>query len=96
MSYHDEPPLVRAFREFHEGNPHVYELFCRFSFAASRKGLHRFSARMVWHRMRWYAAFETTDQTFKLNDHHTPYYARMFMEDHPGYEGFFELRRVAS
>lgn len=92
----DDPPLVAAFREFHAANPHVYELFKRFAFEVIARGHRHYSARAVWYRLRWHVQFETSDPDFKLNDHHTPYYARMFMREFPRHEGFFETRRVQS
>jgi hypothetical protein len=92
----DDPsnPLVAAFEKFHAENPKVYELFSKFALQAIAAGRTRFGARMIWNRIRWYTAVETSDPDFKLNDHHSPYYARMFMRDHPRYEGFFETRRT--
>ena len=85
--------LEDAFLRFHRGNPHVYESFKRFTWEAIRAGRTRYSARTIWHRMRWHLHIETKSaDDFKLNDHHTPYYARMFMRDHPQYDGLFELR----
>lgn len=87
--------LQREFEVFHAENPHVYELFCRFAMQAIDAGREKFGARSIWERMRWYVAFETTgDDDYKLNDHHPPYYARMFMREHQECEGFFETRRV--
>ena len=90
----DEHPHAERFRQFHENNPHVYKLFSRFASEAASRGRERFGARMVWERMRWHVAFETVDDAslFKLNDHYTPFYARMFMSDHPEYPNLFEIR----
>lgn len=90
----DDRSLVAKFRAFHAENPHVYELFKRFAFEVIARGHKRYSSRAVWYRLRWHVAFETTDPQFKLNDHHTPYYARLFMAQHPEHVGFFETRRV--
>jgi hypothetical protein len=83
------------FAQFHQENPHVYQLFKRFAFEAigARRG--RFSARTILHRIRWYTSVETNDPDgFKVNDHWSPYYGRMFVRDHPEHEGFFETRRA--
>ncbi len=88
--------LQRRFSKFHKDNPHVYEMFKRFTMQAIESGRTRFGARMVWERMRWYTMIEAREARFqfKLNDHYPPYYARLFMDEHPRYQGFFELRRV--
>ncbi len=83
----------RDFEAFHAENPDVYQLFERFTFEAIQAGRKRFSARTVLHRIRWYTSVETRDpQGFKINDHWSPFYARMFHERYPAYAGFFELR----
>lgn len=101
MSHVTQPPLfpetdprVQAFLDFHARNPHIYQLFCRFALqAAARRS--RFSARTVLHRIRWYTSVETDDpQGFKVNDHWSPFYARLFEQDHPEHAGFFEKRRA--
>lgn len=94
----DDPPLVRAFELFHAANPHVFALFERFALevARARPGA-RIGARAIWERMRWHVRFETTEQRaggWRLNDHHAPYCARLFLRRHPELAGLFELRRA--
>ena len=89
--------LRAEFETFHQANPHVYRLFKRFTFDAIRAGRKRFSSDAVLHRIRWYTNIETTDEAgFKINDHWTAFYARLFMRDHPEHEGFFALRTAAA
>ena len=92
----EQPKLHREWLKFHIANPHVYKLFTRFAQKATSSGRKRYSARTIWHVMRWHADFETTDTAYKLNDHHTPFYARLWMEEHPQYPGFFETRRAVA
>lgn len=81
------------FCEFHKANPQVFTLFRQFAESALLSGnRRRFGARMIGERIRWYTAVETTDQEFKINDHHWPYYARLLMLSDPRFEGFFERR----
>ena len=92
-----ETPSRRRLRlrwlAFHQANPHVYEMFKMFAFQAIPAGRTKFSARMIWQRMRWHTAIEVCDGAdFKLNNNYTPYYARQFMEDYPEFDGFFETR----
>jgi len=86
--------LQRAFEEFHKENPHVYEVFKRFTFEAIGAGRNRFGAWMIWNRMRWYTTIETRGEAFKLNNNHIAYYARMFMADFPQHDGLFRTRKV--
>ncbi|MBM66092.1 MAG: hypothetical protein CMH55_07655 [Myxococcales bacterium] len=87
--------LLREFWAFHRANPQVYRLFCRFTREAIEAGRRHFGARMIYERIRWYTMIETRSADgFKLNDHHHPYYARLFMRDHPEYAGFFRTRKA--
>lgn len=54
----------------------------------------RYSARAIIHVIRWETELREADVTFKCNNNHTPYMARLFMERNPEYEGFFETRTV--
>jgi hypothetical protein len=84
----------RDFEAFHAENPHVYQLFERFTFEAISAGRKRFSARTVAERIRWYTSVETRDPAgFKLNNNWAPFYARLFHERWPAYDGLFELRK---
>ena len=86
--------LEAAFLVHHAENPHVYVLFDKFTWQVIRAGFNRYSARAIFHRIRWYTNIETSDPTFKLNNNHSPYYARMWMEDHPEFPEFFETRQL--
>lgn len=81
-----------SFEEFHEQNPHVWKLFEGFTFEAINVGRPRYSAKAVVERIRWHVDIETNDPDFKINNNHTAFYARMFMDRHPEHEGFFEMR----
>jgi hypothetical protein len=84
----------RRFWAFHEENPRVYELFCRFTQEAIDAGRERLGARLVWERIRWYTLIETTDPDFKINDHYIAYYARLWAQEHPRYSDFFRFREL--
>jgi hypothetical protein len=88
--------LRADFERFHAENPHVYRLFEQFAIqAAGRRP--RFSARTILHRIRWYTSVETDDPTgLKINDHWSPFYARLFEAAHPHHAGFFEKRTAAA
>lgn len=80
------------FLRFHAASPHVYRLFEKFTKEAASKGK-KVGARAVWERMRWELYFETSrDGDYKLNDHFTPYYARLVMLRNEQLAGYFETR----
>ena len=82
----------KDFEVFHKANPSVYEMFKKFSFEASVNNKN-YSARGIFHRIRWETSVNSDDPAFKLNDIWTAYYARKFMQDHPEMSGFFRLRK---
>ncbi len=86
--------LERRFWRYHEDNLHVYEMFKRFTFEATRIKDH-YSARAIFHRMRWFTEIETHGDIFKINNNYSPYYARMFVKDFPQHKGFFRTRILA-
>lgn len=102
LSLPSETTLEEQARRFHEANPHVYQLFCRFTYEVidaqiERGERARFGAKAVFERLRFEAL--KTKQTwggrrYVLNNNHTAYYARMFHRDHPHLGPVFELRKT--
>jgi hypothetical protein len=85
-------PLREAFERFHAQHPEVYVLFDRYAKQAIARGYKRFSSDAILHRIRWQAAIEAKVKPYKINNDYTPYYARLWMKQNPGWEDFFELR----
>lgn len=86
--------LLSEFRAFHTANPHVYELFKKYTFEAIAAGREHLGSRMVTERIRWYTTVETSDVEYKLNNNHNAYYSRKFMFDYPEHQGFFRTRNA--
>ena len=76
------------FLEHHAKNPEVYDRFEKYALQVAQ---HRdyFSAKAIFHRMRWDTAVRETDSDFKISDGWISHYARMFMDNNPEYDGFF-------
>ena len=90
----DQPvDRVRAFLDFHESNPQVYELVDRFTRQVISAGRERFGMKAVFERIRWYFAVETTGETFKLNNNYTAFYSRLWMHRNPAMPQVFALRK---
>ncbi len=72
-----------AFFKFHDNNPHVYERFCQIvAEEVIPRGKTNFSSRMVIEHLRWLEEMSTRcDDSFKLNDHHSSGYSRLFTYD---------------
>jgi hypothetical protein len=79
------------FQRYHAENPHVYEAFKHFTLEAIRSGRKRLGARMVIERMRWESTVRGTGE-YKLNDHYTPFYVRLFIQEFPQHADLFSMR----
>ena len=80
--------------DWHAENPQVYELFKRFTFEAIGRGHNRLSAWLIVNRIRWETTVETLGGDFKISNNFIAYYARLFMEEHPEYRGFFRTKAM--
>lgn len=89
--------ILDQFAEFHRANPHIFDLFCRFADQVARAGFEHYSARGIFHRIRWHTEVETRSggEGFKLSNYYSPYYARMY-ELKTGRVGFFRNRECRS
>jgi len=84
--------------KFHNEHPEVWDLFVRFTREKIDRGFKHYSARGIFHRIRWETDKPTYEEglEFKLNDHHSPFYARRFHKVYPQYDGFFHTREQIS
>lgn len=81
------------FMAFHRANPEVYRLFVKYARQALEAGYRHYSARQIMERVRWQAEIKTKGDSFKINNNHIPYYAKMLMESLPEFKGFFQTRQ---
>ena len=88
--------LEKAFNKFHKENPHVYRMFDEYAREAFATGRKLFAVATVWEVMRWYTTVKTNDPTYKLNNNHKAYYARLWMSRMEKREGFFRTRKLRS
>lgn len=88
----------RAF-EFHQDNPQVWRMFCEYTFELIARGFRHYSAQHgVFARIRWESdsADANGNNTFKINNNWSAFYARWFMAAYPEYAGFYRLRAQTS
>lgn len=85
--------LKHEFEKFHSENPEVYDLFERFTLMVIQRGFEHYGAMSIFQRIRWHTDVETNDESYKINNNHVPFYARLFMKNHPQHEGFFRTRK---
>lgn len=89
--------IYQDFLDFHEANPEIYKKFAELCFFLyTQIGIRKTGVALVWERMRWDFVLETrSTDGFKLNNNHKAYYARLFMNSHPMFRGFFNIRVTA-
>jgi hypothetical protein len=84
--------VLNKFKEYHQKNPHIWNAFEKFACIASQHR-NKFSARAIFEQIRW-ETMVSGDGDFKVWDHASPYYARMFEEKYPQFEGFFRKKDI--
>lgn len=79
-------------------NTHIYDAFAREAVAIRSRGFNHYSARTIIEFLRHHASLRqnpiSADEPWNLNDHYTPYLARLFMLDNPSCDGLFEFRKT--
>jgi len=78
--------------EFHKSNPEVYTLIKHFTFKAINAGRKHYGIQTILELVRWHTGVETKGDALKINNNHGAFYARLFMQDYPEYDGFFRTR----
>ncbi len=84
---------LRAFYRFHKQHPEVLDFLCE----EIQLRLDRFTAfsyHSLWQYARWKLEFEKgPGDTFKMNDHCAPFFARAIVILHPEFNGRSEFRK---
>jgi hypothetical protein len=70
----------------------IVGLFEKFALELIASGIDRYSARAIFHRIRWHFHVEKGDREFKMNNNFTPSLSRWFMRKYPLHADFFETR----
>lgn len=73
-------------------NQHIWLAFCRKADALWNAGRRHYGARALMEVLRYESALADNDAAFKINGNYVPDISRLYMETHPGREGFFETR----
>lgn len=78
---------------FPEGVPlDVATLFEQLTLGLITRGMKHYSARAVFHRIRWEYQVEKGERDFAVNNNWSAAMARWFHAAHPAHAGFFETR----
>jgi len=83
---------LRAFQDFHQTNPHVLDFLVREIKLRIDSGFEAFSFGSLWEYARWKLQVPRRQNTFLMNDHLTPFYARAIVILHPEFNGRAECR----
>ena len=83
---------VENFAKHDKENPHIWNMFVKYTLEVAQKRDY-FSAKAVFHRIRWETAISEYDSDFKISDGWISHYARKFMKEYPQYDGFFKTQK---
>lgn len=83
---------LKEFKIYHAANPHIYEAFEQLALEMAKRK-ERFSCRAIFHILRWETIISGTGH-FKIQDHVSPYYGRLFEKKFPQYKDFFKKIKI--
>jgi hypothetical protein len=85
---------LRAFHAFHRAHPEVLDFLVAEIRLRILRGFTAFSFHSLWEYARWKLEMESgPGDTYLLNDHAVPFYARAITVLHPEFNGRAELRK---
>jgi hypothetical protein len=87
-SFKKESKGWKKFLRQHHRNPHIYDTYKSLILNEIASGRDKYAICFVTERARW-------DNKFKISNNHKPYYSRIFVEEFPQYEGFFDFRPLS-
>ena len=87
---------VERFKLHDQEHPQIWKAFVKYTLQVADRREY-FSAKAIFHRMRWDTAIGETDTEYKISDGWISHYARKFMSEYPQYDNFFKtkVRRVS-
>lgn len=89
---HYKPSTKKAFKKFHEENPHVYKRFKEMAYQMKATGRKKYSSKLIINAMRWEYDLKTNSKPFKINDRFQSLYGRLLAFHDPEFLDFFEFR----
>lgn len=90
----NEELFCDEFIEWLPNNLHVWDAFVGEAMKVRNKGFRHYSARTIIHVLRHHSAIQENGSEWKINDHHSPYLARLFDLMFPGLAGMWEYRET--
>jgi hypothetical protein len=93
---HNRDQFSDSFVDWFPDNIHVWDAFVDEAFAIIDVGFKHYSARTIVHVLRHHSAIKENGSGWKINDHHSPYLARLFALIFPQHANLFEYRTTKS
>jgi hypothetical protein len=92
LAFQFNNPHIQKLFQYHAANPHIYEMFKRYTFEATRSGYKHFGSQMIIEKIRWETGVVAQNSEFKIDNNMSPFYARLFMDEFPQHSGLFRTR----
>ena len=83
----------RSFEKYIKTHSETWKLFQELCFDAMRAGQMKWSARSIIHVIRWEYTIKRESREFKISDHHSSFFSRLFALKYPKYKSFFSYKR---
>ena len=84
--------IEERFAEWARENPHIIEMYLKYSREVSNSGRRRYGIKAITERVRWHVNVQTNGDEFKINNNHSAPMARLLVKLDPSLEGLFETR----
>jgi hypothetical protein len=85
---------LRGFHRFHKKHPEVWDFLVQEIRLRIQHGFTAFSYHSLWQYARWKLEMQRgPNETFLMNDHSAPFYARAITILHPEFNGLAEFRK---
>jgi len=88
----DPSETVTKFIDYIQNNLNVWLEFEKITLDLIDKGHDQYSARTIVHVLRYQTHVGEFKSKYKINDHVSPMFARIFILIHPKHEGFFKIK----
>jgi hypothetical protein len=83
------------FIDYHKQHPEIWVEFVQIAIEKKAAGFKTFSAKGIFEVIRWRTQ-TISENNIQLSNQFTPDYARKLMNEHPSFQGFFELRPLTA
>ena len=77
---------------WHKANPHIWQLFERFTMEAIARGATRLSGWLIVNRIRWETSVVTQGDDFKISNDFVALYVRLWRALHPAHAHVFTTK----